>query len=599
MLWPDVHKNAVAGPDVTARSYMRETRHIRVESGSHGISRLRVRYARPLSLVLWLALTVLAVACFNVGGLLLTRMFARENELGVHLALGATWGLVARQLLVEGLMLSFAATVLAIPIAYWFSHGLGVMLWTAPTSLGLQLTPDAPVLVAMVLGGALCGVLITVPSVAFWRFRPARIGGSSARTVTGGITWTGRTLIAGQLALTLALMFSAGLFMQHLAQLRDLDPGYRTEGWFSLRPSRRPGGQLPSNFAVYQRDLIERLSKIEGVSGVALANVFPFAVRTGMSLSDVRRVDAAAAADMGAGMNAVAAQPEFVSPGFFELLEIKVIRGRTFGWQDDTSRPPVAVINASLARQLFGAGGGGGAAAVAAAEAPEAAALGKRIKVGTDPKEPDVEIVGVVTDASPGDVRIARLPMVYRPIFQEPRALAVPAVVLRARGGEAFAADVRRTVAASGNYHVTFIRSAEEQIGRTMVTERTLFLLSSFVGGLSVLLATLGLYSLLAYSVGRRMRELALRMALGASHTVVRSMVIREGLTLAVLGIVIGVPIALASGRLSRSYLEELPASSPGLVVAVGAMLLVIGLIAVAAPARRAARTDPAVALRE
>jgi predicted lysophospholipase L1 biosynthesis ABC-type transport system permease subunit len=234
-----------------------------------------------------------------------------------------------------------------------------------------------------------------------------------------------------------------------------------------------------------------------------------------------------------------------------------------------------------------------------APEPPEAAALGKHIRVGTDPKEPAVEIVGVVTDASPGDVRIARLPMVYRPIFQEPRTLSNPVVLLRARGGEAFAASVRRTVGATGNYHVTAIRSAGEQIARTMITERTLFVLSSFVGGLSVLLAALGLYSLLAYSVGRRTRELALRMALGASHTVVRSMVIREGLTLALLGIVIGIPIALASGRLSRSYLDELPASSMGLIVAVGAMLLIIGLVAVAAPARRAGRTDPAVALRE
>ena len=597
-LWPAIHQAAAAGPDAMARSYMRDKRHLRVESGSHGISRLRERYARPLSLLLWLALTVLAVACFNVGGLLLTRMFAREDELGIHLALGATWGLVARQLLIEGVMLSFAATTLAIPMAYWFAHALGVMLWTAPTPLGLQITPDAAVLAAMIVGGAFCGLLITVPSVVFWRFRPARIGGSSARTVTGGITWTGRTLIAGQLALTLTLLFSAALFTQHLAQLRDLDPGYRTDGWFSLRPSRRPGGQLPppANRAAYQRDLMDRLGQVEGVSGVALANVFPFGGRTGMALSDVSRAETAAAASVGAGTDAVAAQSEYVSPGFFDLLEIEVIRGRAFGWQDDTSRPPIAVINASLAQQLFGAGGG---AAVDAPEAPEAAALGKRIKVGTDPKEPAVEIVGVVTDASPGDVRIAHLPMVYRPIFQEPRALSVPVVLLRARGGEAFAASVRRTVVATGNYHVTFIRSAQEQIARTMVTERTLFVLSSFVGGLSVLLAMLGLYSLLAYSVGRRMRELALRMALGASHTAVRAMVIREGLMLAVLGIIAGVPIALASGRLSRSYLSELPASSVGLIVAVGGMLLVIGLIAVAAPARRAARTDPAVALRQ
>jgi putative ABC transport system permease protein len=204
-----------------------------------------------------------------------------------------------------------------------------------------------------------------------------------------------------------------------------------------------------------------------------------------------------------------------------------------------------------------------------------------------------------VTDASPGDVRLTRLPMVYRPIFQETNALQIPIFVLRASGTEAFAAAVRQTVQASGRYYVASIRSIEEQIERTMLTERTLSLLSSFVGGLSVLLATLGLYSLLAYSVGQRMRELAVRMALGATHTDVRSMVIREGLTLALLGVALGVPIALATGRVSRTLLEELPAASVGLVAAAGALLLVIVSIAVAAPARRAARTDPAVALRE
>ena len=148
----------------------------------------------------------------------------------MHLALGSTWSAIARQLLIEGVMLSLAATVLAVPLASWFAQGLGVMLWTAPWPMGLRLTPDATVLGAMLVGGLLCGAIVSLPSVAFWRARPARIGGSSsARTVTGGINWAGRTLIAGQLALTLTLMFSSGLFMQHLARLRTIDPGYRGE----------------------------------------------------------------------------------------------------------------------------------------------------------------------------------------------------------------------------------------------------------------------------------------------------------------------------------------------------------------------------------
>jgi hypothetical protein len=356
---------------------------------------------------------------------------------------------------------------------------------------------------------------------------------------------------------------------------------------FWLRPVRTPGSERRSDMAAYQRDILERLSAVEGVSGAALSYAFPTITRTPsrMLLTPVSHLDAAAgAAESGA-------QAERVSPGFFDLLGIKVIRGRGFEWQDDQGHPAVVIINASLARQLFsGAGADGDAAAVA---------IGKRIRVGADPKAPAAEIVGVVTDASPGDVRLARLPTVYRPILQEPAFLQNPIFVLRARGTEGFAASVRRIVTASGRFYVVEVRSIEDQIARTMLTERTLVVLSSFVGGLSVLLAALGLYSLLAYSVGRRMRELALRMALGASHTAVRAMVIREGMTLAVLGLVVGMPLAVASGRLSRSYLEELPAASVGLVVAVGAMLLAIGLIAVAAPARRAARTDPAVALRE
>jgi putative ABC transport system permease protein len=574
-LWPEILKTAVNGPDPLARQYMRGLNQLRVESGSHGISPLRKRYARPLQLLLGLGLLVLVVACCNVGGLLLARVLGREAELGMHVALGSTHALMSRQLLVEGILLGLASAAAAVPLAYWFAQSLAAMLWIGTTALTLSLVPDARVIGAMLVGGVLCGSLVSLPSLALWRLRPVTLG-AAARSVVRGTAWLGKSLVVGQFALTLALMSSAVVFMRNLAEARLIDPGYRTSELLFMRPSPVPGPPPRIDMASHNKTLIERLRALGGVQGVALSNQFPLVTKDSVPLAPMRTVDSAGRAVE------VEALPDFVSPEFFDVAGVRLLRGRSFTWDDTPVHPQVAIVNASLAAKLFGT----------------ADPIGKQLSIVAGTKTAPAEVIGVVADASPGDVRISELPMVYRPILQEPGMLRNPVITMRAQESEGLREAAIRAVSSLGHSYVMAVRSIEEQIDRTLLTERVLFVLSIFVGALSLVLAALGLHGLFAYSVKQRSRELGLRLALGASGQSVTRMVLAEGAALAVGGMLLGVPLTLASGRLSRALLSEIPTPSYAAIVSCSAALLVVGIVGVAVPARRAARTDAATALR-
>lgn len=270
-------------------------------------------------------------------------------------------------------------------------------------------------------------------------------------------------------------------------------------------------------------------------------------------------------------------------PAIVRLTAIPIIEGRVFTWEDDDTQPQVVIVNATLARQLVGSG----------------SAIGTSLRLGPDANAKAVEVVGVVRDASPGDARLAGMPIIYRPIFQERTFLRSAILTIHARDNGRLEEHVRRTVGGLGHSYITIFRSMQEQLARNMVTERTLFFLASFVGWLTVLLAALGIYALLTFSIGRRLREMGLRQALGASHLALIHLIAREGLVLIVMGILLGVPLALGLGRVSRALLAELPwASHGGVLAAASVALMAAGCLAVAGPAWRAARTDPADALR-
>jgi predicted permease len=591
-LWPEILKVTMAGNDGHAKGYMASLREIRIESGAYGISPMRKRYAEPLTLLVGLALLVLIVACVNVGGLLLTRTVTRDGELHLHLALGATRGQVARQLLAEGLLLSIAATCAAVPLAGWFATTLGALLWTARTPLTMQITPDARVLTAMVVGGLACGLIVSAPAMLRWAVRRTGPGvGASSRVVLSGMSRAGRGMIIVQLALSLALLFGAGLFMRNLAQLRAVDPGYRTEGMFWTRISVVQGRPPDIDYVAYYRELHDRLLGEPGVHGVALSWKFPMVDAKTLLLEPVRSTDAAADSPDGSALR------DYVSPEFFQTLGIGLLRGRTPTWQDDVNGPPIAVINESLARQLFGS----------------ADPIGRRVGIPANPnhRHHAFEVVGLVRDVSPGDVRISHAPILYIPVLQHPAWQRIPVLLVQARDAAGVAATVRQTLAGMQQHEFSTAYSIVGEIDRSLVIDRTLFFLSSFIGGLALLLAALGLYALLAYAVGRRLREMGLRMALGASGSMLTAMVVREGLGLTLAGLALGLPAAYAVGRAAGAVLPGLAAPASAAPTAYGlagfnpvvfggaaVVLLGAGLLAVAAPARRAARTDPAIALR-
>jgi predicted permease len=573
-IWPGIQKAAIAGADDPATCYMRDLRQLRVASAANGISPLRARYATPLMLLVGLAMIVLIVACINVGGLLLARAVACEGELSVHLALGATRGRVARQLFAEALLLSTVATCASLPLAFWFVRGVVSLVWKGPVPLTTRLTPDGSVLTVLAIGALVCAAITSAPAIAFWFTRSADITGRHTRTVLAGTGWMGKSLVVLQLALSLALLFTAGLFLNNLARLRAIDPGYRTGGVLWMRLNELPGRPPLENPTAYYRELQTRIAALPGVSTLAFSFTFP-GVAAGAPLSPVRSPATLAAGDVGAVLDRV-------SPEFFTLTRINLIDGRLFTPQDDPSHPLVAVINESLARQLFADGH----------------AIGKRIRAGASPRAPEAEVVGIVRDASPGDVRIAHLPIAYFCIFQDPVFLRVPNLLIHASNVAPLAEPVRRTIASLDHHFPFRIFTIQEQIDRTMTTERTLWVLSSFVGGLGVVLASLGLYALLAYTIGRRQRELGLRMALGASGTALARMVAKEAITLVLFGLAAGLPLAFVLGRFAGALLFGLSPFDPATLAATSLVLLTAALLAVADPARRVAGIDPAIALR-
>jgi predicted permease len=574
-IWPGIQRAAVSTPGAPATRYMRDLHEIRLESAAHGFSPLRTRYDRPLRLLVGLAAIVLLVACLNLGALLLARAVVRQGELAIHLALGATRARIARQLLAEGAVLATFGTIAAVPLAFWISRTLVALIWNGPVPITMPLAPDARIFIGMAVGGWLCGLIVSAPALAFWLTRPERASGQM-RTVLAGTGWMGKSLVVCQLALTLALLFAAGLFFKNLAQLRAIDPGYRTRGIAWMRLNELPGRAPIADPVSYSRELIAQLSRLPGVSAVALSNLFPTASASRPSVVSVRVVGALPDA-------AIKASPEYASTEFFTLTGIGLIEGRLFTPVDDATHPPVAVINATLAHQLF----------------PDGHALGQRIQFeGTPAAAPQAEVVGIVRDASPGDVRIARQPMFYRPIFQEPAFLRVPVVSIRAEDPGSLSAPVRRVIASFDQHYPWEVNILQDTLERALITERTLTDLSAFVGGLGLLLASLGLYALLAYTIGRRHRELGLRMALGASGPVLVRMVIRDALVLLGLGLAIGVPAAIGVGQLAGAMLFGLSGADPITLVATTLVLVAAVFLALAGPARRVAGIEPAVALR-
>jgi len=542
----------------------------------------RVEPVRPALLILLGAVgLVMLIGCANIASLLLARNAARVREMAVRAALGAGRGRLLRQLLLESLLLALAGGVLGLLLHPWMTRlllSLSPQELVLPERIGFRLSVAAFGLAASLLTALLCGLAPALHGSSTDLVEGLKEGGRSG----GGGVRRQRlrsVLVVAEVAVALVLLAGAGVMLRSFLKLRAVDPGFRADRVLTVRlgltPSRYREEQQKTSF---YRALLERVRALPGVEAAAATNHLPM-------VSDLNRAFTIGGRPVPLPGEWPAARFRAVTPDYFRAMGIPLLRGRVFTGQDDAEAPGVALVNQSLARRYW----------------PGENPLGQRVNLA----RPEVQhawrtIVGVV-----GDVRHAGLdaeiqPEVYAPYYQMPEASTT--LVARAVSEPLMlAAAVRAAVrAVAPDQPVSEVRTMPRVVAESeaMGSRRTVLLLLSAFAALAVLLATVGVYGVISYSVAQRTQEIGVRMALGAAGGDLVWMVVRQALGLALAGVTIGTLAALALTRfLSRLAFGVSPAD-PATFAAVAALLLTVALAASYLPARAATRVDPLTALR-
>jgi len=546
---------------------------------SKGRSFLRQQFTNPLLALMAMVGLVLLIACSNVANLMIARASARQKEIAVRLALGAGRARLMSQLLQESLLLSLAGGALGVGLAILIDRALLGFLPQGITPSTLSAIPDWRVLGFTLAISVLTGVLFGLaPALQSTRPQLAGTLKDQAGSVVGG-TAVGlrKALVVAQVALSLMLLIGAGLFAQSLNNLKGVNPGFQTENLLSFFVNPTINGYPIERSREFYRQLTERLQQIPGVSGVTLAV---------MALLDGNEWDSSVTVEGYAAKQGEWIDPhmQFVSPGFFPTMGIPVLLGRDFTARDDKGSPPVAIVNQRFADRYF------------AGRSP----IGYHVGMGGDPgTKTDIEIVGVVRDTRYESLRDEVPYEMYRP-YRQMDFVQGMTVYARAAGDPAavFAAMREAVRQVDANVPVNRVRTLNQQIDKSLMSERLLASLSGVFGGLATLLAAIGLYGVMAYMVVRRTREIGIRMALGAAGTSVIWLVMREVLLLAAGGVAIGLAAAWGATRWISTQLFGI---QPTDVLTMLAAALGIAAVAAAAgylPARRAVGIDPMRALR-
>jgi predicted permease len=517
---------------------------------------------------------VLLIACANVASLLLARATARRNEISIRLAVGAGRLRLVRQLLTESLLLAAIGGVLGLLFASAGSRALLNLLPHGPVPMTLDLHPDLRILGFTTALSLLTGILFGLTPALRATRMDVKAGLGKAGSAARPSMRLGKVLVISQVALSLLLLVSAGLFVRSLQKLKSLDLGINPENLLqiSIDTQAYKGARLTS---LYGR-LLVRLNAIPGVrsaSGSGLGLISGYKQRTTISVQGNTSEDENTFVDSAD-----------VGPRFFETAGQPLLLGRDFTAADNAGAPKVVAINESMAHHYFGN------------ENP----IGKRLGYARK-NNAEFEIVGVAKDARFTGVREPMSLMMYFPAHQ--RTDRVDALQVRTIGNPtAIAAAVRKEVQAIDKRLLIDIKTLAAQVDDSLVQERMISTLAGFFSLLALLLAIVGLYGIMAYSVTRRTSEIGIRMALGAERRDVLWLVLRETVILVMTGIAIGVPAALAVGRLAghlvAGLLFGLSATDP-VTIAIAALLLAVGAaVAGYLPARRASRVDPMLALR-
>lgn len=526
---------------------------------------------------------VLLIACANVANLLLAQATARRREIAIRMALGARRWTIARQLLLESLLLAIGGGVLGVFGAVWGVEALSKLL---PESLSkLQaVTIDARVLVftvAVVVVTALAfGV---VPALHAVRANPGEALSETARDAAGGNSgrYVRRVLVVSEVALAVVLLVGAGLLIRSFQRLNQVDVGFNPNNVLTMRAVLPfPKYQKPEARRAFYDELLRRVDEIPGVESAGVITFLPLSF-TGMKFSF--SVEGRTNVN---DMNLPFALYRVVSPDYFRALEIPLQRGRFFDSRDSKDSQPVMVVNRRLAEQFW----------------PGEDPTGKRLKIGPpDSQNPWAVIVGVVGDVRQQGLYGEQKPELYVPYAQEWRMWMAPKdLVVRTTGDpNALAAAVREAVwAVDKDQPVSNVRTMDQVFAATISRERFQMLLLTLFATLALVLACIGLYGVISYMVAQRTHEIGVRMALGAQAFDVLSLVIRQGMLLVVVGLIVGIGIGTVVTRVLSDMLYGVSARDPLTFVGVPVLLLLVAFLACYIPARRATRIDPLTALR-
>ncbi|HEX8028376.1 MAG TPA: ADOP family duplicated permease [Vicinamibacterales bacterium] len=576
-LWPSIQAATLpaALPEADREALLRQ--RLRAAPLASGYSGLRARYGTTLWVLLALMAILLAVACVNLAGLALARSLTRRHEVAIRLALGGTQLRVFRQLLVDGILLSAVAFAGAIPLAWGIARVVTASLMIGRGKPFPAVTPDAPVLAATALLTVCIGLAIGV--VAAWQSVAVRVdqGLRPGRGITGSLGRFGRGLLVAQVAMSMMLLVGAGLFTTTLYHLRANDASLQSQRIIFTRAFREPGDRQELPLEYYQR-LVTGLATMPGADAAALSVYYP----TYFSVPGSLPTDYHYAREDGSPLDATVLT-DFVSPGFFDLFQLPRLQGRDFSWDDGPGRPAVALVSASMAHALF----------------PSGDVVGRRISIAGSERR-DVEVIGVVADAPYGKLTDPKPLVVFRPILQEAARSQFPMAYVRASGDLATVRDgYTRVVKSLGHRSLRGFFTSSDWVDLALLQQRFTAALATFAAAITILLACIGVYGLLAYSVAARVREIGVRMALGAERSSVVWMIVRDGLTIAVPGVLIGAPCAWAAARLVRAQLYGVAPGDARTMLIAASIFLVTALAASLLPAMRASMVTPVEALRE
>ena len=565
----------------TAKKYL--SYKLKALPGASGYSNLRSDYESPLWLLLAIAGLVLLIACANLANLMLARASVREKEIAVRMALGAKRSRLIRQLVTESLVIAVSGAVVGMIVARELSHYLVRYLnsdgvYAGGSTIFVDLVTDWRVLgFTTALAVVTCLLFGLMPALQATGGAPARMISLAGRglTTTRERFGTRRALVVAQVAMSLVLVVTAVLFSRSLRKILTVEAGFQRDGVLVMNVDYSSLDIAKGQREVYGQSLLDKVRTTPGVESAAGAFIVPLSGFgwNGRVVVDGKR-------------NETSINMDLVSDGYFKTMGTPLLAGRDFNERDTANAPLVAIVNEEFAKKVYGV------------QNPVGRTFRVDVYKGETPH--DYEIVGVVQNTKYYDLRDDFEPIAYYPALQGTRDLASTNIVVRsALDLQSLLTSLRKSMAEVNPALTLDFSILDKQVKDGLLRERLLALLSGFFGVLAAVLATIGLYGVIAYMVARRTNEIGIRMALGAAPRQILAMVVSEAGRLLGIGVFVGIGLALAAGKAAASLLFGLKPYDPLTLVIAAAGLVLVAVAASVVPARRAAKLDPMIALRE